>query len=401
MYKATPDASPTPRGTRIARISTVPFFMATQLKKQIETLSACGARVTVVTSEGPESGLLKTIPGIELVQIDMPRSIAPYRDARALLYLWRLFRRERIQIAHSTTPKAGLLVAIAAYLAKVPIRLHTFTGQPWIGLRGVKHWLARSGDWLIGRLNTHCYADSASQRQFLIDQGVLQSGRITVLGDGSLAGVDTARFDHNRFPADQRREIKQALGIPATVPVLLFVGRITPDKGVGELLEAFAWLKADGSCAHLLLVGPLDPDSGAGGSISAHALDAVRDVHYVGYSEQPERYMAIADILCLPSYREGFGTVVIEAAAMGLPSVGTSIYGLTDAVEDGVSGILVAPKSALHLKEALARLLEDEPLRHKMGVAARQRAQERFSADKVNAGVVAEYNRLLQLADKK
>ena len=395
MHKNNPATGAGLRDIRIARISTVPFFAVTQLKHQIEALGKSGARVTVVTSEGPELALLKALPGITCVSIEIPRSIAPLRDFLALIRLWRFFRKEQIEIAHSTTPKAGLLTAIAAFMARVPIRLHTFTGQPWVGLRGIKRWLARESDRLIGRLNTRCYADSMSQRQFLIEQGLLDPERIQVVGAGSLAGVDIERFNRERFPVGQRNALRQSLGIPPDVPVLIFVGRITPDKGVKELLAAFAKLKDAGHRAHLLFVGPFDPDSGTGGNIPAHEIDTIRDTHCVGYSEHPEQYMAIADILCLPSYREGFGTVVIEAAAMGVPTVGTEIYGLTDAVEQGVTGLLVAPRNAGQLADALKKLLDDKSLREKMGAAAWQRVSVQFDANIISQQIVDEYLFLL------
>lgn len=395
--KAGSDAAVSLHGIRVARVSTVPFFVVTQLKHQIELLSASGAKLLVVTSDGPELDLLRALPGVDCVPIDIPRAIAPWRDLQALFNLWRFFRATHIDIAHSTTPKAGLLTAISAWIAGVPIRLHTFTGQPWIGMHGVKRWLAQGSDWIIGKLNTHCYADSMSQRHFLIEQGLLCANKISVIGSGSLAGVDIKRFDPERYSEHERQVLRQSLHIASGVQVLLFVGRITDDKGVRELLDAFVRLKTDGSRAHLIFVGPFDPDGGGGeGSISPREIDSIPDTHLVGYTECPEQYMAIADILCLPSYREGFGTVVIEAAAMGVPAVGTNIYGLSDAVEGGKTGLLVAPRDADSLYQALTTLLADEVLRARMGMAARQRAMEQFAANKVNAGVIDEYRQLLQ-----
>lgn len=383
-------------GIRIARVSTVPFFVATQLKHQIAMLGQHGAHVMVVSSKGPELAGLDGLEGVTSVPIEISRSISPWRDLLALMNLFLFFRREHIQIAHSTTPKAGLLTALAAFFAGVPVRLHTFTGQPWVTMRGAKRWLARASDKLIGYLNTRCYTDSASQRQFLVTQGIVDAGRLFVTGAGSLAGVDVQRFDRNRFSSSRCDAMKRSLGIPHDVPVLLFVGRITLDKGVRELLDAFARLKGDGSRAHLVFVGPFDSDSGVAGSISPHELNTIRDAHLVGYTERPEQYMSIADILCLPSYREGFGTVVIEAAAMGVPTVGTDIYGLSDAIVHGETGLLVPPRNVEELVNALKRLLGDSSLRTRMGEAAKQRAWTQFDARKVNRQVVSEYHSLLQ-----
>lgn len=383
-------------GIRIARVATVPFTMVAHLKHQIATLGKHGAKVTVVTSQEPELALLEGMEGVTCVPVDIPRSISPWRDLLALFRLFRFFKRERIQIAHSTTPKAGLLTALAALFAGVPVRLHTFTGQPWITMRGAKRFLARTSDKLIGSLNTRCYADSASQRQFLIEQGVVDAKRLFVIGDGSLAGVDVERFDRNRFSRGQRESMRQSLGIPYDVPVLLFVGRITADKGVRELLQAFEVLKSAGSDAHLVFVGRFDVESGAAGVISQRDVGRLKDAHFAGHVESPEAYFSIADILCLPSYREGFGTVVIEAAAMGVPTIGTDIYGLSDAVVDGETGLLVPARNVEELARALEKLITGNSLRARMGNAAMKRALVLFDASKVNKQVVDEYASLLK-----
>ena len=383
-------------GIRIARISTVPFFVVTQLKQQIEMLVELGAHVTVVSSAGPGLEALTKIHGVHCEIIDIPRAISPYRDLLALLHLFLFFRKNRIQIAHSTTPKAGLLTAIAAFLACVPVRLHTFTGQPWVHMRGVKRWLARSSDVLVGRLNTCCYADSPTQRQFLIDQQIFGCERLFVIGAGSLAGVDLQRFNPNRFPPSDRAFMRKSLGIPEAAPVLLFVGRITAEKGVRELLRAFGALKLVFSGAHLILVGPLDAESGVAGAIAHVDITQLKDVHNMGFCAAPEAFMSIADVLCLPSYREGFGTVVIEAAAMGLPTVGSDIYGLADAVVNEETGLLVPPRDAEALAVAISRLLDNEPLRIRMGEAARRRAQALFDSKKINIQTAEVYDSLLR-----
>ena len=369
------------QNVRIARVSTVPYFVITQLKKQIQALGESGAIVMAVSSDGPELAVLDGMVGVRSVPIEIARSISLTSDVVGLIKLYLFFKRERIQIAHSTTPKAGLLTAIAGRLAGVPIRIHTYTGQPWVGMRGFKGRIAKTSDKLIAKLNTRCYADSRSQMDFLVEQKIILSNKITVLGAGSLAGVDIQRFNSERFTSLQREELRNSLSIPKAAPLILFLGRISIDKGVRELLDSFANLKASGSAAHLLFVGPIDISSGAAGCVRQVDIEQVPDAHWVQFTDIPEAYLAMADVLCLPSYREGFGTVVIEAAAMGLPTVGTSIYGLTDAVMDGETGLLVEPKSVKALTNALAKLLGDNRLRLKMGEAAMRRASQVFDAE--------------------
>jgi glycosyltransferase involved in cell wall biosynthesis len=362
--------------------------MVTQLAGQIEYLARAGAHVAVVTSSGSELQRLSA-ENVAIENIEIPRSISPLKDIVALFRLWRFFRRSRFDIVHSTTPKAGLLCAVAAALASVPVRLHTFTGQPWVNMTGPVRLLARWADWLMGRFNTRCYADSESQRDFLVAQGLLPAEKSVVLGKGSLAGVDMRRFDAARWSAEEKRALRRELGVSERGTVILFVGRVTLDKGVRELLQAFEALRNEAYDVDLLLVGPLDDERGG-----AVDLVGLSRVHHVGYTDCPERYMAVADFLCLPSYREGFGTVVIEAAAMGLPTVGTRIYGLSDAVEDGVTGVLVPPRDAAALAGAIRSMIDAPDRLLSMGLAARARCIEYFDADKVNALVAEEYARL-------
>ena len=385
-------------GIRIARISTVPFYVVAQLKNQISYLGRQGASVTVISSDEPERLEFEGIAGVSYHAIDIPRSIAPWRDLMAFIRLLLFFRRRQIQIVHSTTPKAGLLTAVAAWMAGVPVRLHTFTGQPWVTMRGTKRLLARGSDRVIGMLNTRCYTDSPSQRLFLIAEGIIKAEKLVVIGSGSLAGVDTGRFDRSRFTPHECEALKDTLRIPHDAPVLLFVGRITADKGVRELLKAFRQLSATARDAHLVFVGHFDTESGMSSSVSRQDVEGIQNAHVVDYTSTPEAYMAIADILCLPSYREGFGTVVIEAAAMGVPTVGTQIYGLSDAVVHGETGLLVPPRNVEELAVALQKLLSDAPLRAKLGEAANRRAHEKFDAQVFNQLVAAEYLFLLRRA---
>lgn len=382
-------------GIRIARIATVPVAFDTHLKHQIAMLVKLGASLTLVCRDGAGVKLLRGMSGVNCEVVDIRREISPYRDAVALIKLFFFFRWNSIQIVHSTTPKAGLLTAIAAFLAGVPIRLHTFTGQPWVTMKGLKSWLARFSDVLVGKLNTHCYADSESQRQFLIDHQIMSNECLSVIGSGSLAGVDIRRFDSKRFSLEDCMSMRRSLEIPEDAPILLFVGRITEDKGVKELLGAFAELKAKSSKAHLIFVGPLDAESGVGGAISQHNFEQACDVHMVGHSECPEAYMAIADVLCLPSYREGFGTVVIEAAAMGVPTIGTDIYGLVDSIMHEETGLLVPPKNTDALVSAITLLLNDSTLRIRMSEAAKRRAYVLYDEEKVNQQVANKYHSLL------
>ncbi|AYC33289.1 glycosyltransferase family 1 protein [Pseudomonas cavernae] len=383
-------------GLRIARVSTVKFFIFTQLRTQLDAIKESGADLTVVSSaEDDLSADAYDLDEMSFVEVNISRSISPLSDLKALYALVKLFNERRFDIVHSTTPKAGLLCAIAGKMSGVSVRLHTFTGQPWVTMSGVKKHILKWCDKVIGRLNTRCYTDSFSQKQFLVDNGIVKDSRIFVLGEGSLAGIDLQRFNPKRYSEEDRSSLKKDLGIPETSFLILFVGRITRDKGVRELAQAFNQVIAQGVDAHLVFVGPFEVDG-------RQCFDSVIDenaqqrVRLVGFSREPEKYMSIADVLCLPSYREGFGTVVIEAAAMGVPTIGTDIYGLSDAVVNGETGILVPVRDYQALAQALVKVASDVGIRAEMATKAYKRVYENFDSIYLSRLLVQEYEGLMK-----
>jgi glycosyltransferase involved in cell wall biosynthesis len=382
------------QNTRVARVSTVPFFVLTQLVTQLEAINHAGASVTVITSDDELGHNLGALNYCKFNPIYIAREISFFADLVALFKLWRFFREQRFDIVHSTTPKAGLLCAIAGWLAGVPIRLHTFTGQAWITMKGPKKGIVKFCDKLITLFNTRCYADSFSQRDFLVNNKVARQEKLAVIGSGSLAGVDINRFSQDGFSIEEKKEIRCSLNLSDETMVLLFVGRVTKDKGLYELLEVMRDLLAEGHDVSLLIVGPFEQQFEQ--EIRPYAQQLCGNkVQFTGFSSEPEYFMAVADILCIPSYREGFGTVVIEAAAMGIPVVGTNIYGLTDAVVNGKTGLLVEKKNVVELRDALHKLVNDKHLRKKLGANAKQRAINEFDSKKCGELLVMEYERLL------
>lgn len=320
--------------------------------------------------------------------IGIRRKVSPLHDLAALVGLVRLFRRERFAVVHSVTPKAGLLALLAGWFAGVPRRVHIFTGQVWATRRGAARWALKAADRLMARLATDLLADSPSQRDFLVAEGVAPRGKLKVLGAGAICGVDAARF---RPDPETRRRVRDELGIPRDAVVFHFVGRLNRDKGVLDLATAFAALPAP---AWLLVVGP---DEGMLRlQIERRLGPAAGRARFVGYTDRPEAYMAASDVLCLPSYREGFGMVVVEAAACGLPAVASRIYGVTDAVEEGATGVLHPPGDAAELGRRMAELLADGGKRLEMGSAARRRALDLFSRDAVTRAWLGYYGELLR-----
>ena len=380
---------------RIAVVAAVPVTLHAFMRLHLEAMAS--VYPTTAICGGEQSAIRDLLPpSVAFRHVPIQRKISPFRDLVALWKLVTLFCRERYTLVHSITPKAGLLAMCAAFLCGVPFRVHVFTGQVWATKSGLSRLFLKTLDRLIAVLATHVLADSKSQRQFLIDQGVVRPDRIKVLADGSICGVDAKRFK----PApDVRTRLRAELQLPDEAVVALFLGRLTRDKGVLDLANAFVRVAADCPDFYLLVVGPdeecLTPVLQ---EIFAPCADHVR---FVGMTDRPEDYMAVADIFCLPSYREGFGSVIIEAAATGVPAVASRIYGLTDAVDDGETGLLHVPAEVSSIDATLRILVSDADLRARMGARARERAVTLFSSARVVAAQMAFYEDLFGSASDR
>jgi len=323
--------------------------------------------------------------------VGMERKISPLRDLITLFELFSLFRRERFDLVVSVVPKAGLLGMLAAFLAGVPRRVHIFQGEVWASRRGLMRGLLKAMDKVIAKSATHVLAVSPSERLFLEEQGVVRPGQVSVLGSGSISGVDMLRF---RPDTEARSSLRNEHAIPDDAVMCLFLGRLTADKGVFDLVQAFASCGKNNPKLWLMLVGP--DEEGVGPRLLSTLTGEVAGRLLVeGFTHTPERYIAAADFLCLPSYREGFGMVVIEAAAAGIPSIGSHIYGVSDAIVENETGLLVPPGDAPQLAAALSRLAGDEALRERLALAGRTRVENEFRQEKVVAGYVNYFRELL------
>lgn len=378
----------------LCRIVTVPLTFQALLQEQLRCITAHGADLTLVSSPGPELAKMAAEIGATAVGIAMERRPAPLLDLRSLFALTRFFCRHHFDIVHSSTPKAGFLSALAGMLARVPVRLHTFTGQPWVELTGLRRRIPRECDRLTATLSTHCYADSKSQRDFLVEEGLVAPGKIAVVGEGSISGVDLRRFSLATWGGSVAVETRRELGIPAEGLIIIFVGRVTKDKGVTELVQAFEAVASGNADVHLVLVGPFEPKLDPLPPETLDRLQNHRRIRVVGFTATPEKYLAAADVFCLPSYREGFGVAVVEAAAMELPTVITRVTGLVDSVAEGLTGLIVPPKNADALAQTLRKLVESETLRKALGQTGRQRVVQHFDARLINEAVASEYYRL-------
>ncbi|MDE3136081.1 MAG: glycosyltransferase [Acidobacteriota bacterium] len=373
---------------------TSPLSVQWFLRGQLGYMREAGFDVTVVTApgEGLEQAGLKE--GVKTIAVPMVRSISPRRDIVALCRLWRIVRRLRPSITNVGTPKAGLLAGIAAWLSRVPCRIYTLHGLRLETIRGPMRpalWLA---EWIACHTAHRVICVSESLRQKALALRLVAPERAVVLGAGSCNGVDEARYAPGPCASRRARELRLRLGIPDGVPVVGYVGRLTRDKGIPELARAYYNLRHSFPDLHLLLVGdfekgdPIDP-------VLRRSIETHPGISLAGMVHDVSPYYHLLDLLLLPTLREGFSNVVLEAHAAGKPVVATRATGVVNAVIDGENGILVPVGDSMALSEAVTCLLRDPALAARMGSAGRRRVLLHFRQQDVWNSLLREYMGLL------
>ncbi len=325
--------------------------------------------------------------GIVCHTVCVERPVKLVADIKAVCQLRRLFKKEQFYAVHSVTPKAGLVTALAGKLAGIENRIHIYTGQVWATRTGLMRWMLKSLDKLIALLNTKLLVDGQSQRRYLIENGVLKEENSSVIADGSISGVDVKRF---AFSNNVRQEIRQELNLREDQIVFIFLGRLNRDKGIGELLEAFNTLVAENEKAYLLLVGT--DEDGYDKQIEKYP-NIQRGEHYCYYgpTPKPERLLHAGDVFVLPTYREGFGSSVIEASCLGLPVICSDTYGVMDAMVDDVTGLRCKVADVESLYNCMKKLYETPELRKELGRNGHNRVVEKFSGEVINKAWVDFY----------
>lgn len=338
--------------------------------------------VTVVTSLGETP--LALPENVEQINIHISRKISIWSDIKSLICLWKLFFNSDFELVVSVTPKAGLLSMMAAFLCRVPVRIHWFTGQVWVTQSGWMRSLLKWCDKITALAATNILTDSQSQMEFIIKEGVTSEDKLQIIHQGSISGVDLDKFSPD---AQQRCVAREEIGVGSNDTLFLFLGRLTQDKGVLDLAVAFQQLAKVENDVFLAFIGP--DEDGLQQEILSICNDCSDKIYFKGFTDKPQYYFSAADVFVLPSYREGFGTSVIEAAAMSVPCIGSNIYGLSDAIIDKETGVLFPCQDTAELQHAMNRLAQNPDLRKTMGREARLRVQAEFSSELVTEKFVS------------
>ena len=385
---------------KLIRITTVPISFKVLLKGQLRFMASNGFDVKGVSSEGEELREVRENEGIVMEAINMSRKITPFQDLKSLWEMWNFLRKEKPQIVHTHTPKAGIIGMLAARLAGVPHRLHTVAGLPLMEATGTKRKILNFVEKLTYSSATRVYPNSKGLYDFILQNNFTQSNKLKIIGNGSSNGINTTFFSSEQVTETERVTLREKLNIQPDDFVFVFVGRIVSDKGINELIKAFSELQAAGNNEligiKLLLVGGLESDLDPLNPETLAEINQNRDIISVGFQQDVRPFFAISDALIFPSYREGFPNVVMQAGAMGLPSIVSDINGCNEIIVEGENGLIIPPKNVEKLKEKMLTLAKDKNLYIKLKENSRRMIENRYEQSVVWKALLEEYEGLLQ-----
>ncbi len=385
---------------KLIRITTVPISFKVLLKGQLRFMASNGFDVKGVSSEGEELREVRENEGVVMEAINMSRKITPFQDFKSLWKMWNFLRKEKPQIVHTHTPKAGIIGMLAARLAGVPHRLHTVAGLPLMEATGIKRKILNFVEKLTYSSATRVYPNSKGLYDFILQNNFTQSNKLKIIANGSSNGINTTFFSPAQVSEIEKVALREKLNIQPDDFVFVFVGRIVSDKGINELIKAFSQLQAAENNEQigikLLLVGGLESDLDPLNPKTLAEINQNKDIISVGFQQDVRPFFAISDALAFPSYREGFPNVVMQAGAMGLPSIVSDINGCNEIIVEGENGLIIPSKNVEKLKEKMLTLAKDKNLYIKLKENSRRMIENRYEQSVVWKALLEEYEGLLQ-----
>lgn len=377
---------------KLIRITTIPLSLKVLLRGQLRFMSQY-FDVLVVSSKDKDFNEVLEQEKVRGTTINMSRKITPIKDLLALVKLVVLFIKERPFIVHTHTPKAGTLGMVAAYICRVPHRLHTVAGLPLLEANGKKRKLLDFVEKITYRCATKIYPNSFEMKKIILNNGYTKESKLQVIGNGSSNGIDT-----NYFSPEQTKGLVDNLRTELTINnddfVFCFIGRIVHDKGIEELIDAFQRLSKIYPHIRLILVGDyekqLDPLSPAIEQIiENHPM-----IRFVGYRNDVRPYLAISNAFVFPSYREGFPNVVMQAGAMGVPSIVSDINGCNEIIQHGVNGYIIPVKDKNALYNSMEYFVSNSNNVIEMALHSRKAITDRYEREYVWNCILEEYKSL-------
>ena len=381
---------------KLIRITTVPVSLEKLLEGQLAFMQKY-FQVIAVSSDKENLKQYEQKNNIRTQYIPLTRKITPIKDLIAVFKLYTFLKKEKPQIVHTHTPKAGVVGMLAAFLAKVPIRLHTVAGLPLVESHGLKKTILHQVEKITYKLATNVYPNSNGLQSIILKEKLTNTKKLKIIANGSSNGIDTAYFSKTHFTLTQLENKKNELGIASSDFVFVFVGRLVSDKGINELVTAFNTLQTtELPNSTLLLVGnceeTLDP-------LLPKTLALLKNnpkIKSVGWQEDVRIFYGISNVLVFPSYREGFPNVVLQAGAMELPAIVTNINGCNEIITHNDNGLIVAKKDVASLKNAMLTIAQQKDLYKKLQRNTRLKIVTKYQQQQVWDELLKEYQTLVK-----
>jgi len=380
---------------KLVRTTTVPISIKYFLIEQVNFLKNNGVDVYLASSKGEDISFIEEKTNTTVYIIPFLRQISFLNDLKTLWKTYLYLKKIKPDIVHSITPKAGLISMMAAYFARVPIRMHTYTGLIFPSKKGLFQKLLILMDKLLCVFATNIYPEGQGVKNDLIKYRITKKP-LKVLANGNINGINTQYFSTSYFTEAERKELKSRLNISPDDFVFIFIGRLVGDKGINELVEAFKNLQKKQPNIKLLLVGNEEPELDPLKKETQKEIQKNKNIITTGWVEDVRPYFAIADALVFPSYREGFPNVVLQAGAMELPGIVTDINGCNEIITHQYNGLIIPPKDTIALQKAMEKILTDKGLYIQMKKNARPIIVDKYRQEMVWEALLEEYRRLLK-----
>jgi glycosyltransferase involved in cell wall biosynthesis len=380
---------------KLIRITTVPMALRYLLPGQLRYMKQQGFDVLMISAEGPEKEAVIKNEDCRHIAVNMTRQITPFKDLACLWQLIKIFRKEKPDIVHSHTPKAGLLGMLAAKICGVKIRVHTVAGLPLMVEKGAKYQLLLFIEKLTYWAANQVWPNSGSLYNFITEKRLTSVKKMRVISKGSSNGINLNRFSAQNLDAAVMAKVKEKIQYNPALKYLLCVGRLVKDKGIAELVNVFCRLQPQYQHLRLILVGEyeamLDP-------LPQETMKQVKEntaIVHTGWDSNVEYYMTLASLFVFPSHREGFPNVLLQAAAMCTPIICSAIPGNVDIVEDRQTGLLFATGDETAMQQQITYALDNNEQLQQMAVTLFEKVHTYYRQENLWAAIHAEYVSLL------
>lgn len=380
---------------KLIRITTIPLSLEKLLEGQLDFMNSY-FEVVAVSSNLLALQKVAEKEGVRCFHIPLTRKITPFQDVIATFKLYRFLKKEAPEIVHTHTPKAGIVGMLAARMAGVPIRLHTIAGLPLMETKGYKRKLLLWIERLTYTLATKVYPNSKGLQEFVLQEKLVTKAKLKVIGNGGSNGINTLYFDPNSVKEEDKNQLLNKIGATPGAFTFVFIGRMVKDKGLIELIEAFAQLHLRKNNIQLLLVGPMEQDLDPLSQELIEQMQAHPKIFFMGYQEDVRPFLRASDLLVFPSYREGFPNVVLQALAMELPAIVTNINGCNEIITDGWNGLVIPKRDTKALLTAMEFLLDNPIIYQQLKNKARASILDRFDQKALWNALYQEYQKLLE-----